>query len=626
MPGTVGPVCGIAGGTGADGEERRRVLTAQLATLARRGPDSSGFLAGDRAAVGQTRLAVIDLVHGDPPLTDESGDVRVALNGEIYNYWALRTELVAGGHRFASEGDTEVIAHLAETLEPAVLAERLHGMFAFAVWDARRGRLVLGRDRLGKKPLYYWSDGRDLVFGSEIKAVLADPRVPRRLDPTAIPAYLEHGYVPTPGTFYDGIVSLPPASVLVWEGGSPRVECYWQPRADRDRTAMTTAELAGELRALLTSSVSDRLVSDVPLGAFLSGGVDSTAVVGLMAELTSTPVRTFAVGFDDPSYDEREWARLASVRFGTQHTEIVVKPDASVLMDDVLTACDQPFADSSALPQYLLAEATRRDVTVALSGDGGDEMFAGYDRFAVALALSRTSSLPTAMTAPVRRLGRAVGGGDLRGNRARVGRLLREVGLPMPDAYVDLVRLFDREQVEALIRAPAGGLHAADAAAWGAGEGLPLLSRVLDFNRRTYLLDDLLVKVDRMSMAHGLEVRSPLLDHRLVEFSLSVRPDEHLRGTARKRLFKLAVADLLPASIVHRPKRGFGVPLDAWFRGDLAQEVSLRLGSGSSRLAQHVDAGVLARLVDEHTRGQAAHGQRLWALLLVERFLEREGW
>jgi asparagine synthase (glutamine-hydrolysing) len=619
-------MCGIAGGTGANNELRRRVIRRQLETLTLRGPDSMGFLPGTRATVGQTRLAVIDVEHGDPPLTDESGQVRVAFNGEIYNFRELMDGLLKTGHTFVSRCDTEVIAHLAEQLEPVELAAALDGMFAFAVWDERRGRLTLGRDRLGKKPLYYWTDGTDLVFGSEIKAVLADPRVPRRLDVDALPGYLAHGYVPTPGTFYEGIRSLPPACVLVWEDGDLRIEQYWRVSAPGAAPLPgDAAEHVHEVRRLLTQAVRSRLIADVPLGAFLSGGIDSTAVVGLMAEASSGPVRTFCVGFTDPAYDEREWARLVANRFGTDHTEVVVSPDASLLLDDVLTACDQPFADSSALPTFLLSQETRRHVTVALSGDGGDELFAGYERFAVALGLERLQRLPGPAAWAVRALGGALTGGDYRSLRTRGGRLLRQVGVGLPESYLALLRVFDRQLLDELVPGSAVAATAPDLAVWQSTEG-PVLTRLLELNRRTYLLDDLLVKVDRMSMAHGLEVRSPLLDRRLLEYVVRVPAAEQLHGRSLKVLLKQAVADLLPAEILARPKRGFGVPLDRWFREELAQETAQRLATPKARLAAHVSQPVVARLVDEHQRGRAAHGQRLWSLLMLERFLEREGW
>jgi asparagine synthase (glutamine-hydrolysing) len=619
-------VCGIAGGTGVDDPQRRAVLAAQLGTLRRRGPDSWGFLPGDGATVGQTRLAIIDLQHGDPPLTDESGDIRVALNGEIYNYRALLHDLRERGHETASSCDTEVIAHLAEELEPRELAQRLEGMFAFAIWDARRRRLVLGRDRLGKKPLYYWHDGRELVFGSEIKAVLADPRVPRRLNRDVLVPYLAYGYAPTPHTFFDGIVALPPATVLVRDDQGVRLERYWDvpaPQAN-ELNPVPGRELARTLRGLLQEAVQDRLVSDVPLGAFLSGGVDSSAVVALMAQGASQPVRTFCIGFEDEQYDERRWARLVADHLGTCHEEEVVRPNAATLLDDVLEASDQPFADSSAVPTYLLAQMTKRHVTVALSGDGGDECFAGYERFAAALALARVEPLLRPISRVTGTIARGLGGSEARGPRARAGRLLAQLGAPMPEAYLAWVRIFGQNELDAL--SPEAARSSADLyqPIWQASSGAPLLSRLLDLNRRTYLLDDLLVKVDRMSMAHGLEVRSPLLDRRIVEFAAHVPPRYQVRGWKLKRLLKTAVADLLPREVLTRPKKGFGVPLDAWFRGTLRSEAQTRLLSPASRIGAHLNTEAVARIVAEHDSGAAANGQRLWSLLMLERFLDRE--
>ncbi|MEA2932881.1 MAG: hypothetical protein QOI56_1666, partial [Actinomycetota bacterium] len=378
-------MCGIAGAIGTVDVDRDAV-ERQLRTLDHRGPDSWGMYARGRAAIGQTRLAIIDLVTGDPPITNEDGRVGVALNGEIYNYLALGDDLRHDGHKLATHGDTEVIAHLAESLEPVALARRLVGMFAFAVWDDRRGRLILGRDRLGKKPLYYWAHDGRLVFGSEIKSVLAHPWVPRDLDPDAIPAYLTFGYVPTPRTFFAGIHSVPPGHVLVMDDdGQPRIERYWEPQVPKaggvELIDLPLDEAATEVRALLTRAVERRLLADVPIGAFLSGGVDSSAVVGIMAGLSARPIRTFTIGFDDDDgYDERPYARTVAERFGTEHVEFVVKPDAVNLVERLVWHHDQPFGDSSAIPTFLLSELTHRHVTVALCGDGGDELFAGYER------------------------------------------------------------------------------------------------------------------------------------------------------------------------------------------------------------------------------------------------------
>jgi len=372
-------VCGIAGVAGFRLEEA--TVLDQVGLLHHRGPDSFGVHHGSGATVAQTRLAIIDLVTGDPPITNEDRTIGVALNGEIYNFRALRGELRDGGHDLKTEGDTEVIAHLAEDHEPVALCRRLDGMFAFALWDDSRRRLVLGRDRLGKKPLYYWQGaGGDVVFGSEIKAVLSDPRVPRQLASGAVDAYLSFGYVPTPHTFFSEVRSVPPGHVLVASPGrEPEVLAYWEPRApgshDVEPVTLSFDEAGAEVRRLLTDAVGKRLVADVPLGAFLSGGVDSSAVVALMARLSPRPVKTFTIGFEDlEGFDERPFARQVSQRFGTEHTEFVVNPDKAELIERLVWHHDQPFADSSALPTFLLSELTRRHVTVALSGDGASPL------------------------------------------------------------------------------------------------------------------------------------------------------------------------------------------------------------------------------------------------------------
>ncbi|MCW2992481.1 MAG: hypothetical protein JWM73_3075, partial [Solirubrobacterales bacterium] len=370
-------MCGIAGWVARSGAAEDPV-DQQLTTLLHRGPDAHAAARWPDCAVGQTRLAVIDLETGDPPIHNEDGTVAVALNGEIYNFRALRDELAAAGHVLATQGDTETIAHLTEDRSPAEVAASLDGMFGYATWDAGRRRLVLARDRLGKKPLYYWHDEETFVFGSEIKAVLAHPAVPRELEPSAIPAYLTFGYVPTPRTFFRGIVSVPPGHVLILEdGAAPVVEPYWAPPllgVDAAPAVTSFDDAARQVRDELRAAVGRRLISDVPLGAFLSGGIDSSAVVGLMAEQVEGPVRTFTIGFEDEEgFDERPYAEEIARRFGTEHTTFVVEPHAVDLVERLVDHHDQPFGDSSAIPTYLLSELTKGHVTVALSGDGGDE-------------------------------------------------------------------------------------------------------------------------------------------------------------------------------------------------------------------------------------------------------------
>jgi asparagine synthase (glutamine-hydrolysing) len=616
-------MCGISGCVGGR-EPLSAIADEQLRRLHHRGPDASGRFEQPGVVIAQNRLAIIDLVTGDPPVTNEDATVGAVLNGEIYNFGALREELLRDGHELRTRGDTEVLAHLAEQLDPVELARRLDGMFAFAVYDARRERLTLGRDRVGKKPLYYWHGGDGtLVFASEIKGVLAHPAVPRELEPRAIPAYLTFGYVPTPYTFFAGVKSVPPGSVLVLErGGSPALHTYWSPPVpDCDGVVQLDLRGAGAARAVragLERAVERRLISDVPLGAFLSGGIDSSAIVAIMARASDRPVDTFTIGFEDrDGFDERPFARQVADRYGTAHHEEVLDPDAVELVETLVRHHDQPFGDASAVPTYLLSQITRREVTVALSGDGGDELFAGYERFAAALALRRLGGLPGGAQDVVRRA-----------LRSRGGRLRRAAAPPafaLPDGYRWWLDYVDEPLRDALLGADADDWAVEDfRRIWRTSAGARPLDRLLNLNFRTYLLDDLLVKADRMSMAHGLEVRSPFLDTELVDLALRLAPLTKIRGLTLKRVLRAAVADLLPESIIRRGKRGFGVPLDRWFREDLAGYVASTLGAPDARVRRHLAGGPLDTLLIQHARGRANHGKALWMLLTLEVFLRRE--
>jgi asparagine synthase (glutamine-hydrolysing) len=622
-------MCGISGFLATEAGDTR-VVAEQLRCLRHRGPDAEGHYGRDGGMVAQNRLAVIDLETGDPPITNEDGSVGVVLNGEIYNFQALRSELEARGHTLRTRGDTEVLAHLAEDQDAIDIAGRLDGMFAFAVWDSRRQRLTLGRDRLGKKPLYYYSSPSAFVFASEIKAVLAHPAVARELDEDAIPAYLTFGYVPTPRTFFRGVLSLPPAHVLTVEAGrDPTVTRYWSaPRAAPRASGAPSLQLgARELRPRLERAVHKRLVADVPLGAFLSGGLDSSVIVALMARMVDRPVQTFTIGFEDrDGFDERRYARIVSRRYRTDHHEFVVAPNAVDLIERLVWHYDQPFGDSSAIPTFLLNELTRQHVTVALSGDGGDELFAGYERFVAALLAERFRRLPASVRDVMQRSVVGVPRRAFRGRAGSVQRFLRAADQGLPMAYLTWLSFFTEATRRQVI--PGGSDWAIDdfARRWAGTAGVDALNRLLELNLDTYLVDDLLVKADRMSMAHGLEVRSPFLDAELVAYVATLPAALKLRGFERKRVLKAAVGDLLPREIVDRRKRGFGVPLDRWFRDDLATYVASKLGSSGARVRQHLVPSVVARILDEHATGARDHGQAIWLLLTLEVFLEREGW
>jgi asparagine synthase (glutamine-hydrolysing) len=625
-------MCGISGVIGPEGIKLGRVLDAQLRLLNHRGPNAYGHFDAGRGCIGQNRLSIIDLVTGDPPITNEDHTVAVVLNGEIYNYRALRDQLIAEGHEFASKGDTETIAHLAENLTPTEVAGKLDGMFAFAVWDQHRARLVLGRDRVGKKPLYYWHGAGRLVFGSEIKAVLADPAVPRELEDGAIAAYLTFGYVPTPRTFFAGIRSLPPGHVLTFEpGGEAVVERYWEPPLVRNgvsRLERPLEDAADEVRSLLRGAVARRLISDVPLGAFLSGGIDSSAIVGLMATLTEQPVETFTIGFDDrDGFDERPFARAVAKRHATNHHEFVVRPDAVELIEKLVWHHDQPFGDSSAIPTYLLSEVTAQHVTVALSGDGGDELFAGYERFAAGLAARRYASLPASVRGAFGGALNLLPRAALRGKAERAQRFAGVAARGLPDAYRCWISFISEEDRNALLDGKRDDWGLEDyRAVWRRSEGAHPLDRLLDLNLRTYLVDDLLVKADRMSMAHSLEVRSPFLDAELIAYATRLPPQLKARGLSLKRVLKAAVEDLLPPEILKRGKRGFGVPLDRWFREDLRAYMDSTLGAPDAHVRQHLVPDAVDSMLGEHASGARNHGHALWTLLTLEVFLRREGW
>ena len=624
-------MCGISGIVGTSSASSA-IADEQLRRLNHRGPDARGRFERPGAVIAQNRLSIIDLETGDPPITNEDDTVGVVLNGEIYSFPQLREELIRDGHSFRSHGDTEVIAHLAEELEPVELARRLDGMFAFAVWDSTRERLILGRDRVGKKPLYYHAGPDTFVFASEIKGVLAHPRVPRELEPRAIPAYLTFGYVPTPHTFFSGVLSVPPGHVLVLERGrSPELQAYWTPPVSGVDGAVTLDvspdEAASRIRDGLERAVERRLISDVPLGAFLSGGIDSSAIVAIMARQTGRPVDTFTIGFDDrDGFDERPYARVVARAYGTAHHEEVVHPNAVDLIERLIWHHDQPFGDSSAVPTFLLSEITRREVTVALSGDGGDELFAGYERFAAALAVRRYAKLPSPAQRVLHGGLMALPHQALRGKVGRVQRFAGPAPLGLPDAYRSFLS-FVQEPLRGQMLADPNDWALDDyQRIWESSAGAATLDRLLNLNLRTYLVDDLMVKADRMSMAHGLEVRSPFLDTELVDLALRVSPAAKVRGLSLKRVLRSAVADLLPSEILTRGKRGFGVPLERWFRDDLGVYLHSKLGSSDARVKRHLAAGPIDALLAEHASGRRDHGQALWMLLTLEVFLRREEW
>jgi asparagine synthase (glutamine-hydrolysing) len=605
--------------------------------VAHRGPDAEGVHVQGPIALGHRRLSIIDLTEAArEPLTNEDGSLWLVFNGEIYNFRELREKL-GGRHRFRSQGDGEVILHLYEERgDEAVRA--LDGMFAFALWDARKRRLLLARDRTGKKPLFYHDGPSLFAFASEVKGLLAHPGVPHVRNESALPLYLTYGYVPTPRTFYQGIRSLPPAHLLVaTEAGLQEPSPFWQVRF-RDGKVVDEREAEERFRSLLRQAVERRLVADVPLGAFLSGGLDSSTVVALMAEAAGGRVRTFTIGFAGArEYDEREHARAVAERFGTEHTEFVVEPRALDLVDRLVWHHDGPFGDSSAIPTYLLAELTRSRVTVALNGDGGDEVFAGYLRLyggAVSEPCPRWAFRAAASV-----LGLLPEPGDRR-HPLRFARRFAEAGsLPLPERYLRWNGYFTNGLLE-LLR-PELHAHASHddllasyreplerRAAVERGTGrLTTLARLLQLNFETYLPDDLHVKMDRMSMAHALETRSPFLDTAVVEFGASLPDRLRMRFGKGKVLLRRAMKGLLPGSILSRGKMGFGAPLGAWFRGELNGLVRERLLDPSSPIYEYLRPELVATLIASHLRATTDLSPQIWALLTLESWLRQErGW
>jgi asparagine synthase (glutamine-hydrolysing) len=590
------------------------------AAILHRGPDEGSVEVRGRCLLGHRRLRVIDLRHGRQPALNEDRSVAVVFNGEIYNYRELRQELERMGHQIAGTGDTAAIPHLYEHYG-LDFVERLHGMFAIALWDSARERLVLVRDRLGKKPLLYTraADG-SFVFASELKALLRYPGVSRELDLRQLDAYLALQYVPKNETGLRGVRKLAPGSMLVLERGREQIFRYWTPRPAAVPKQLSEEEWLELVRATVASAVRRRLVSDVPLGALLSGGIDSSIVVAQMAQAQSEPVRTFSVGFRDSLYDERLYARAVAERYGTLHEELLLEPDIAEILPRFAQAFDEPLGDEAALPAYLISEQARRSVTVVLSGDGGDESFAGYERYA-AHALARKIPFPSlagsfarllARTRPARR--------EPRSALARTARFLALANAAPASRYGQLMEVFPSALRSTLwsdeALAEIGDLsEAGDLLSVPPRADIAALQR-LDIT--TYLPGDLLLKADLASMAHSLELRSPLLDHEVVELGLALPDSLKVNGRTCKIALRRAFAQDLPAKIANRGKRGFGVPLSAWFRGELRELTSDVLLDDEARARGLFRPESVRRLIEEHVSGKRDHAHRLWCLLMLE--------
>ncbi|MFF3323429.1 asparagine synthase (glutamine-hydrolyzing) [Streptomyces sp. NPDC002889] len=613
-------MCGVAGivSTSPPDPEHVRMMCR---LIAHRGPDGEGFHTDAHAALGMRRLAIIDVAGGDQPVYNEDGTVAAVFNGEIYNFAELRERLVGRGHRFTTNSDTEVLVHLYEE-HGEDLVGHLRGMFAFAIWDAARRRLLLARDRVGKKPLYYRQAGTSLSFASELKALVADPSVPRELDPVALHHYLTYQYVPAPWSIYRGIAKLPPGHLLVWDQGNVRLRRYW--KLDfTPRRVHSEREASAQVRQLLLDATRVRMVSERPLGAFLSGGIDSSAVVAAMARLSDQPVKTFCIGFDDQRYDERSYAATVARRYGTDHHEFVVAGSSALeVLPTVTRHFDEPFADSSAIPSFFVAELSRRHVTVVLNGDGGDECFGGYRRYAYMKRVGRMQA-PDPLRGVLSRIGSALAQGRSGPRVRRVGRGLRLLGETPQHRYASLMSYFTSEGKEALyteaMQEQVAGVDSYELVgqAFDTSRADEDVNRLMDVDVNTYLPGDLLVKVDITTMAHSLEARSPFLDHHLMEWAAGLPGRWKVDGQVTKALLKKAMAPWLPSELLHRPKAGFGVPLADWLRCELRPLAHDLLTDHTARSRGLFRPEVVRGLLQDHDEGRD-RSTRLWSLLQFE--------
>ena len=615
-------MCGIAGfvnvtATDGDAGADRALLRAMCDVMRHRGPDDEGIHVERGAGLGMRRLSIIDLSTGHQPIHNEDRSVWVVFNGEIYNYLDLREELERDGHRFYTTTDTETIVHGYETWGEDVFS-RLRGMFAVAIWDSRTRTLLVGRDRPGIKPLYYAEVGGRLYFGSEAKCLLAVPAIDRTLDPAALDHFLAYLYTPHDRAIFRQMHKLLPGHFLTVRGGRVEAQRYWQLPAQAAFTG-SERDALDTLQDTLSTAVRSHMISDVPLGAFLSGGIDSSVVVALMAQASGRPVQTFSIGFDEASHDELPHARRVARHLGTEHHELVVRPDALRILDRLIWHFDEPFADASAIPTWYVSEMARRQVTVVLSGDGGDELFGGYERYFPHPRVARFDRR-------VPRIGRAVAAATwwTLPHGVRGKNFLRHVARNPQGRYLDSVTFYHADERRALLSSDARRMLAG----WDAEEhfrapferlaGLPFEAQMMAFDFETYLPGDCLTKVDRMSMAHSLESRVPLLDHLVVELAASLPVSLKMGEGRLKHLLKELAFRLVPRELLDRPKRGFEMPLGDWFRGSLREAFGDILGSSAARQRGYFNYEFVDRVLQEHLTHRRDHALRLWQLLVFE--------
>lgn len=622
-------MCGICGifDHNARRIDRGHIMN-MCAAMEHRGPDDFGYWAHDSIVLGHRRLSIIDLTTGHQPITNEDGSLAVVVNGEIYNYRALRDQMIAKGHRFATQSDSEVLVHLYEEYGFACLQE-LRGMFAFALWDSKEKMLFCARDRMGQKPFYYckqnYKGNTRFMFASELEALLAEGSVAREIDQQALYYYLTYGYVQHPRTIYNGVCKLPPAHYLTIKHGDMKITRYWSYRDAGVTVPHTEGGAKRELRKRLEDATRIRMVSDVPLGAFLSGGIDSSIVVGLMSRMSSQQVKTFSIGFEHEQYNELPYARMVAKHFKTDHTEFIVKPNMVDILPGLVKKFGEPFADTSCIPTYYVSKLTRQKVTVALNGDGSDELFAGYDRYYAMLLSERIAHLARMCPEKWRQkiLGYIPARDDQKTFLFRARRFLEGLPLPADQRYKRWMSQCTARDLSQVINPEFAALcekeGAEDAVLRFFAEcgNQDVLRGLLHMDLNSYLPGDLLPKVDISSMAHSLEARSPFLDHKVVEFVWAMRSRMKMRGRQSKYILKKAYAHLLPKQIFARKKAGFGVPVGQWFRTDLKDYVHDALLAKDGLVREYFNVAHVRQMLAEHSEGQWNHERPLVALLML---------
>ena len=618
-------MCGITGfvvnNRDAPVAPREVLLDKMCRIITHRGPDEQGTVVRERAALGMRRLSIIDLACGQQPIFTEDGNLAIVFNGEIYNFRELKTELERLGHRFKTNSDTETILHAYEEFGAACLA-KLRGMFAFAIWNFRDESLFVARDRVGKKPLFYTvTDAGDFVFGSELKTLLAHGSMKKEIDVAALDAYLTFGYVPEEFCIFKNVEKLAPGHFLTFKNGEIETTKYWDFDYKQPENIKTEAEYVELVRAKIKDAVNVRLISEVPLGAFLSGGVDSSTVVAMMSQLSNAPVKTFSIGFNEDSYDELKFARVAAEHFKTEHHEFVVTPDLVEIVDDLVWHFDEPFADSSALPTFMVSKMAREFVTVVLSGDGGDELFAGYARYVTDNKRSGLANLPGLIRRGVlQNLSEKMPGGAFGKN------YLYNISLDAVERYIDSVSHFNEPRKKSLyskdFQTRLNGEMGAGARRFkefadGVSTGKSI-DKLLYLDSKTYLPSDILTKVDRMSMANSLEARVPLLDHELIELVVGIPPALKMKGVETKYILKKALEGIVPRSILYREKQGFGVPIADWINAQLRTRIDADLSDKKTLERGYFEKSAVENLLSEHRSGRRDHAHALWLLWMLE--------